>query len=394
MRLAALACFAAACGSVKGPPLIDAEIIRLDTISVTPAMTNMKRGLDAPKQLTATGMLSNADTKDLTDKVTWSSSDPTLATVDDGLVKPLLPGEVTITATFGDISGTATISIANPLMVVAQVPPALEVDVFDAFASGDTAPLQQIKGASTTFIFPWGVQVAGDEIYVGDSQSNAISVFPLSGTGNIAPTRQIAGGLTGLSLPYAMAIVNDEMYVGVQTGIEVFPLDASGNVAPSRVITGPSTGINTPTTIQVYKNEIYVSSLTSQILVFPQDASGDVAPTRTIAGSQTHLAPLYELRIYNDEIFASGQSATVKVFRTTDSGNVAPLRELGGAMSNFTAPVGLQVVGDELYVMNALAPAGLQVFSGFGSATGDMAATRSLAGPTSGLTSTREIRIF
>lgn len=62
----------------------------------------------SPFTLTATPAPSNT-----TDEVAWTSSDPSVATVVNGVVTPISLGEVTITATCGNYSATCTVTINN-----------------------------------------------------------------------------------------------------------------------------------------------------------------------------------------------------------------------------------------------------------------------------------------
>lgn len=71
----------------------------LTGIAVAPQVMELKRG--EPEQLTVTGTYDSGETKELTEGVTWTSSNPDVATVDEhGLVTPLRGGPVQFTATF------------------------------------------------------------------------------------------------------------------------------------------------------------------------------------------------------------------------------------------------------------------------------------------------------
>src|ERR1700686_3152161 len=74
----------------------------LSSISVSPSVASVTQGQTLP--FTATGLLSNGSTVDLTSLVTWTSSSGLLATLSNvlgsqGIATGLLPGVSTITAT-------------------------------------------------------------------------------------------------------------------------------------------------------------------------------------------------------------------------------------------------------------------------------------------------------
>ncbi|MGF2735374.1 Ig-like domain-containing protein [Marinobacter sp. DUT-1] len=106
----------------EGSTTITAE---LDGISTTASVTIgnplIKIVTDPPsksimdgslEQITARGTFSDGTSKDVTNGVTWTSNDETIATVDEGQVSALKPGEVTISAVAGPVSGTTQLMIA------------------------------------------------------------------------------------------------------------------------------------------------------------------------------------------------------------------------------------------------------------------------------------------
>lgn len=83
-------------------------VVEVTEISVDPRSTSL--AVDATTTLRAT------ITGNYTDQVTpiWSSSDPSIATVDaNGNVKGVAVGTATITASYGDVSGSATVTVVN-----------------------------------------------------------------------------------------------------------------------------------------------------------------------------------------------------------------------------------------------------------------------------------------
>ncbi len=85
----------------------------LQSIAVTPANTSLATG--QTEQFAATGTLSNDTTENLTNQVTWSSSDTTWATINStGLATAVSPGPVTISAAFDGITGSTGLTIVAP----------------------------------------------------------------------------------------------------------------------------------------------------------------------------------------------------------------------------------------------------------------------------------------
>jgi hypothetical protein len=82
----------------------------LTSITIVPAMPDIT--LDGSQQFTATGNFSDGSTEQLTDQVTWTSSDASVATMSpDGLASPAGTGTTTITATMNGVKGTATLTV-------------------------------------------------------------------------------------------------------------------------------------------------------------------------------------------------------------------------------------------------------------------------------------------
>ena len=91
-------------------------VVTLTSIAVTPGNPTLVNGTTA--HLKAMGNYSDNSTQDLTSQVTWLSSDPSKATVDDtGLISAISNGSTTITASLGSISGVTTAIVFQPTSV-------------------------------------------------------------------------------------------------------------------------------------------------------------------------------------------------------------------------------------------------------------------------------------
>lgn len=91
-------------------------MVFLVSVSVTPVNPAVSIAVEPNQQFTATGTYSNYVTQNLTTLATWSSSDPNVATIStQGLATCSNPSppSTTITATYGYLSGTTTLT-CNP----------------------------------------------------------------------------------------------------------------------------------------------------------------------------------------------------------------------------------------------------------------------------------------
>lgn len=108
-------------GTISGSTSLTSSTVT--TLAVTPATATIAGG--TTKQFTATGTLADGATQNLTAFVTWSSSDPGVATISGtGLASAVAQGSTTITASFATISETATLTVTAPALVLISVTPA------------------------------------------------------------------------------------------------------------------------------------------------------------------------------------------------------------------------------------------------------------------------------
>lgn len=93
----------------------------LSAIAVTPTDLSVITG--TPVQFQATGLYSNNSTQDLTNQVTWGSSNSTVASIGaGGLAGTLAAGTSTISATLGAISGSTLLTVTSSVACVRANP--------------------------------------------------------------------------------------------------------------------------------------------------------------------------------------------------------------------------------------------------------------------------------
>jgi hypothetical protein len=120
------------CGTTSGSTNLTVTAATLASIEVIPANSSVAKG--SSEHLEATGIYSDGSAQDLTDQVTWSSSDSSVATMSNspgsnGVASSDRVGSATITAVAGGISSNAaTLTVTDASLVSIQVtPPALSV---------------------------------------------------------------------------------------------------------------------------------------------------------------------------------------------------------------------------------------------------------------------------
>jgi hypothetical protein len=96
-----VAVFATACGSTTAPSSVTAITI-----------TGVAPAVGATTQFIATGTLSDGTTQDITATASWTSSDPSVATVSaGGAVTGVAAGTTSVFATVGTVSGSLQVTV-------------------------------------------------------------------------------------------------------------------------------------------------------------------------------------------------------------------------------------------------------------------------------------------
>ncbi len=116
----------AASGSVSGSTSLTVTAATLVSIEVTPK--NPASAAGASQQFKATGTFTDNSTQDVTSLVTWSSSDPSIATISNdtaskGSAHALSAGTTTVTATSGDIFGSTSFRVTAASLVTLDITP-------------------------------------------------------------------------------------------------------------------------------------------------------------------------------------------------------------------------------------------------------------------------------
>jgi hypothetical protein len=280
----------------------------LQSISITPNPASLL--MNQSLQLTATGLYSDGTMQNLTNQASWSSSDPTVATVGNqgqgtqigGLAMGVAPGSVTITANLSDpVTGT-TITGTAPLTVTTQGP------IVSLVLSAQPNPT---GGATNLACMPQSGTGSPTWAWHGYRDDGTTDGVFFSSPNVEAPTATLSGNSAGLGTGFYLFCVVTEsggaygsgyIYVTLSTGDTI----ASVAVSPSTIHAGA-----TPVTLDA------TSSLNAQSPQWTVQYGGNITPN----GIEGYLT--------------IPQASWTTVF--TDTSPTAPMVEIVPA-AYFTAP--------------------------------------------------------
>ena len=190
---------------------VTVALLPVATVHVVPGSANIGAGLAG--QLSAVMLSAGGDT--LTGRtVTWSTSDPAIATVDaNGLVTGVVSGPVTISALSEGITGTAAVTIGLSL----------------AFPAADGGYSHTCSLTSQGDAYCWGLNTDGQ---LGSGVQSASSAVPILVTGGVTFSSLIPGashtcGMTSAGTAYCWGR-NAEGQAGLGS--------ASGSTTPEAVL--------------------------------------------------------------------------------------------------------------------------------------------------------------
>src|SRR5207248_5502518 len=127
-------------GAVRSSAALQVTPAVLASLAVDPVLASVPAG--TTQQFRATGTYTDGSTADLTSSVTWSSSDPSLATVDaNGLATGVGVGTATVSATSGAVRGSAFMQVTPAVLGSLAVDPVL--------ASVPAGATQQFRATGT-----------------------------------------------------------------------------------------------------------------------------------------------------------------------------------------------------------------------------------------------------
>lgn len=234
------------------------------------------------------------------------------------------------------------------------------------------------RAASVSMLFVAGllaecnVAHAQDELFVSNSNSNAITVYALNADGNTPPIRVLQGAATGLANPSGIAVdrVNNELLVVNRLApysVTVYARTASGNTPPLRTLSGDLTTLDDPRGLSVdtVHNEFSVANRAGfSVTTWARGANGNQTPLRALRGTSNFSNPWgVWIDVAHDEIAVANNGNFISVFPRLGDGIVSPSRTFSGSNTGFNnGPVGitLDLDNDEYVVTTPFFDVGSQ----------------------------------
>ena len=253
-------------GNISGSTLLNVSAAALSSIVITPANPTIANGTSI--QLNATGVYTDMSTQNLTSTVTWSVDKPAIATISNamgsqGVAAGVAQGVATVTATFGQLTGTTALTVSAATLTAIAVTPANSTIA---------------KGTSLQFV--------ATGIYSDNSTQNLTSNATWASDNVNVATVSNANGSQGLASGVAAGTANVSATVGQITGTTQLTVTAatlsSIAVSPASITTAKGTSV------QFTATGVYTDSSTQNLTSTATWSSSDnkVATVSNSNGTQ------------------------------------------------------------------------------------------------------------
>jgi YVTN family beta-propeller protein len=337
-------------GNISGSTIITPAA--LVSIAVTP--TNPTSIVGTTQQFTATGILSNNATQDLTSLVAWSSSNTGIATISSGgITTAVAAGSTVITATFTGVSGTTTLT-AVTVVSIAIIPtnPVIAVGTTQQFSA--TGTLSNNTTKDVTSLVTWGSSNAGVATISAGGIASSISI-----------------GSTTISAIFAGVSGTTTMTVQGPVSITVTPANSSSAVGSTLQFT--ATGSFSDGSVRDLTTLVTWSSSAGGVASISNASGSNGLATAVAAGSTTITAALGVSGSTTLTVKALVAIAVTPVNPTMGLGSTLQFAATGtfadGSIQDLTASVTWSSTDSGVAVVsNVQGSKGLVTANGFGSA--------------------------
>ena len=226
------------CGAGSLGPGVGGPSRSLVSIAITPA--NAALLLGTLQQFTATGTYSDHSSQDITDSVTWSSSDISVASIaGGGLATALTLGSVTISATSGSVTGSTTVNVQSAVLSSITVRP----------VNKKIAPLTSLQFQAI------GTYTDGSTHNVTGQVSWASSNTAVATIGGSGRAKALTPGSTTITATLGSISGSSTLDVSNATIVSVSVTPSGRTIAPDTRLTFAATGVFSDRTTQVITSD-------------------------------------------------------------------------------------------------------------------------------------------
>jgi plastocyanin len=176
----------------------------LSSIAVSPQNPSIAAG--TTEQFTAMGTFSDGSTQDLTSQVTWSSSNPNVATVantagQQGLASSIGPGTSSIAAALGTVSGSTILTVTPAILQSINVTPSnSSVSIGQTRQFTATGSFNNGKTQDITSLVTWTSSNTTVAAISNSAGSHGVASGVALGTSTITATMGAVSGSTVLTV--------------------------------------------------------------------------------------------------------------------------------------------------------------------------------------------------
>ncbi len=270
-------------GGVSGMRNLMVTNATLSSIVITPGGSFLARGTQ--QFFTATGIYSNGTQQDLTTTVSWSSSAPAIATVDnstgaEGLVTAVAAGSANITATdtMSGKSGTTKVTVTNAVLMSIAITP-----VNPSIAKGTNVQL------TATGTYNDGRKQDLTTLVTWSTSTTSVSVSNTAGTEGLASglavsTATVTAQLSGMTGTTTLTVT-----AATLVSLSLSPVNASLSLGFSSQYT--ATGIYSDSSMQDLTSDPMLTWESSNMAVATiSNASGNEGLAASVATGNTVIS--------------------------------------------------------------------------------------------------------
>jgi hypothetical protein len=267
----------------------------LVAIAISPDVAELAQGTE--QAFTALGLLSDGTRQDLTDQVTWSSTNDSIAPISNadgshGLALGLAVGSVTISAGFAGVSGTATLDVSSATLVSIDLSPVvtsipkgtpLQFSAVGNYSDGSSQDLTtQVAWSTSNAAFAAISNAAG-------SQGLVTGV----GVGTVTISAELAGIVESVDLAVTDAVLDS---------IQVTPVDSTVPIGTG--LTFQATGAFSDAATQDITDLVTWSSSDNAVATI-SNAAGSKGFVQSVGGGTTTITATHSGKLVTTTLTVS-----------------------------------------------------------------------------------------